>query len=130
SEFATAFDDAFATFGAADKHLERCGLLLPKPEGWGFFHSRASQRDYPTYPKASSDGHRAPEVKQLKKTEDAVFSYVLTWLTGGRDKGWTVHLRPKHPPVSPEIRGAFEYLGGFSDFVQCPEFDFERCLWR
>jgi len=56
--------------------------------------------------------------------------YVLSWLSGGSDKGWTVHYRPKHPPPSPEIEAALSFLGGFREFRECPQFGFESCHWR
>jgi hypothetical protein len=33
-------------------------------------------------------------------------------------------------PLSPEFASALSFLGGFSTFDECPEFDFEKCWWR
>jgi hypothetical protein len=81
-------------------------------------------------PRPHGDGHAAPETRKLKTSEDDVFRYVLTWITGGADKGWTFHYGPKHPPLSDEIEMALQFLNGFASFPECPEFDFEPCRWR
>jgi hypothetical protein len=65
----------------------------------------------------------------MKESEDENFWYVFTWLEGEHQKGWTTHYRPKHLPISPEVRVAFDFMG-LAQFTQCPEFDFEPCLWR
>jgi hypothetical protein len=39
------------------------------------------------------------------------------------------HYRPRHPPLSSEVRSVFRYLG-LKEFHQCPEFDFETCHYR
>ncbi len=71
--------------------------------------------------------HRAgPEASQA--SEDATFSFILSWLEGG-PKGWSFHYRPKHPPLSAELEAAFTFLG-LRFLESCPEFDFESCHWR
>jgi hypothetical protein len=76
------------------------------------------------------DGHTAPETRRLDASEDDVFRYVFSWLTGGAHKGWTFHYAPKHPPLSVEIESALQFLCGFETFPECPEFEFEPCRWR
>jgi hypothetical protein len=66
----------------------------------------------------------------MKNSEDDVFRYVFTWIEDGKDKGWTIHYRPQHPPLSVELEVALEFLEEFKIFSQCPEFDFEQCYWR
>jgi hypothetical protein len=64
----------------------------------------------------------------MSRSEDANFNFVFTWITGGSDKGWVTHFRPKHPPFSGEMVAVFELLG-LNQFSQCPEFDFDSCYW-
>jgi hypothetical protein len=45
------------------------------------------------------------------------------------EKAFVTHYRPKHMPVSSEVRGVFGYLG-LSEFTDCPEFGFEPCFFR
>jgi len=78
----------------------------------------------------SGDGHTSPKVQRMKRSEDQVFQYVLTWMEGGRDKGWIIHYRPKHPPLSSDLEAAVNFLEEFKGFSDCPEFDFEQCYWR
>jgi len=130
----TAFADAFGTYCAAlkqaDQHLRACGVGLDQPEGWGFFMGKPSgvSRSHP--PRISGDGHSAPQSERLKEAEDDLFKYILSWIEGGADKGWTVHYRPKDGTVSPEVAAAFSFLGGFRRLDECPAVDFEFCYWR
>jgi hypothetical protein len=66
----------------------------------------------------------------MKTSEDNVFQYVLTWVEGGIDKGWVIHYRPQHPPLAGDVEAALEFLRGFQQFSECPEYDFEQCFWR
>ena len=111
--FAAAFDSGWAAYRDAGNHFAACGMV-----------SRHESR--PAY----GDGHTATKSNRFKETSDEIFSYVLTWLDGGGQKGWTLHYRPKHPPMSPELEAALAFIGGFSHFNECPQFDFEPCSWR
>jgi hypothetical protein len=111
----------------AQRHLEACGFRLPQPEGYGyFFGKRSESRFRNTSPRA--DGHTSPKTEVMKNAEDAAFQFVMTWMEGGSDKGWTFHYRPKHPPLSIEVEAAFGILG-LARFSDCPQFDFEPCHW-
>ncbi len=113
ADFAMAFSSAYATLGDTERQLEACCFRL---DGAG--HSRHS-----------GDGHTSPQSKEMKRSEDEHFIFIMSWIEGDSDKGWTIHYRPKHPPLSPEIQAAFNFLelGSFED---CPYFDFEQCYYR
>ncbi|HBA39449.1 MAG TPA: hypothetical protein DCZ05_06835 [Deltaproteobacteria bacterium] len=117
--FAEAFTRCFNALNEADRHFQQCGIYVVRGEGPRFIGKTAS-----------SDGHTSPKVQHLKDSEDEVFRYILTWIDGGRSKGWTIHYRPQHPPLSPDLESAFTFLEGFSSFPQCLEFGFEQCYWR
>ena len=126
--FAGFFDKAYNNLTDAQKDLEKCGFFFDKPEGLGYFlggQSRSRQRDF----QMSGDGHTAMSVKQMKQSEDEVFQYKFTWLESAQDKGWVVHYRPKHPPLSSELQSVFQFLG-MQTSEQCPEYDFESCHWH
>lgn len=125
--FAGLFDQAYRNLTDAQKDLERCGFFFDQPEGIGYFtggHSRSRRRDF----QMSGDGHTAMTVKPMKQSEDDVFLYKFTWLEADRGKGWVIHYRPKHPPLSSELQSVFQFLG-IQSFQQCPEFDFDPCHW-
>jgi hypothetical protein len=130
SAFGRSTAAAFAHLQQAATHLENCGLMVPQPEGWGFFFGKASTNRYPSAEHAYGNGHVAPKVQRLKDSEDEYFKFVFTWIDGAGTKGWTTHYRAKHMPLSPEFSAAVDFLGGFSSFAECPEFDFESCWWR
>jgi hypothetical protein len=67
--------------------------------------------------------------KVLNTSEDDEFSYKLTFVETGKEKGFVTHYRPLHPPLSSEVRSVFGYLG-LKENHQCPEFDFEECHYR
>ncbi|MCI2425567.1 hypothetical protein LM599_06225 [Candidatus Acetothermia bacterium] len=126
--FAGFFDTAYRNLTDAQKDLEKCGFFFDQPEGWGYFFGRSSGgrgRDF----QMAGDGHTAMSVKQMKQSEDDVFLYKFTWLESAHDKGWVIHYRPKHPPLSSELQSVFGFLG-LQNFQQCPEYDFEPCHWR
>lgn len=126
--FAGLFDQAYRNLTDAQKDLERCGFFFDQPEGLGYFlggHSRSRQRDFGM----SGDGHTAMSIKQMKQSEDDVFLYKFTWLESEHDKGWVIHYRPKHPPLSSELENVFRFLG-IQSFGQCPEYDFDPCHWK
>jgi hypothetical protein len=75
------------------------------------------------------DGHNAASREELKKGEDDSFRFVLTFIKGPTDKGWTIHYVPKHLPISAELGSMLTFLG-LRKFESCPEADFEPCLWR
>ena len=126
--FAELFDSAYRNLTDTQKDLEKCGFFFEQPEGWGYFFGRGSggrRRDF----QMSGDGHTAMSVKQMKQSEDDVFLYKFTWLESANDKGWVIHYRPKHSPLSEELESVFRFLG-IKNFDQCPEYDFESCHWR
>lgn len=128
--FAKSCVEALRHLQQGATHLENCGLLIPQPEGWGFYYGKPSvgrcvSREYVT-----GDGHVAPKVTRLKESEDEYFHFVLSWIEGAEAKGWTAHYRAKHMPLSLEFAAALDFLGGFSTFNECPEFEFEMCWWR
>ena len=77
----------------------------------------------------SGDGHISPQSKEMKQSEDDHFMFRMSWIEGGQNKGWTFHYRPKHIPLSEEMRAAFSFLE-LHEFQQCPYFDFEPCYYR
>lgn len=126
-----AVADAFAKYEAADRYLEACGLGLAQPEGWGYFYGKPSgARHQRGHAHCRGNGHVAPNAERLKQAEDEFFQYALSWIDGAGDKGWTIHYRPKHMPMSQEFASALEFIGGFNEFGECPEFDFDSCWWR
>jgi hypothetical protein len=57
------------------------------------------------------------------------FNYKFTWLETDQERGWVIHYRPKHLPLSSEIQSVFQFLE-IHNFEQCPEYDFEHCHWK
>jgi TIR domain len=111
-------------------HLENCGIFIPQPEGYGFFYGQPSEGRHIVGDYASGGGHVAPKVQRMKESEDQYFKFVFTWIEGASDRGWTTHFHGKHMPLAPEFSAALEFLGGFNNFNECPEFDFDPCWWR
>lgn len=129
--FGASLAAALEKLKSAHQHMEHCGLELEQPEGWGFFHHRPATPVRRTRSFQRGDGHTAAKVERMKAAEDDVFLYVLSWIDeGGNPKGWTIHYRAKHPPLSPELGAAMAFVGDFRIFRECPEFDFESCEWR
>jgi len=114
SEFAKSFPDAFSELESAETHLTRFGLLIPGRSPTGRSHG---------------DGHTSPSSKELKEAEDENFHFVLSWIEGPNQKGWAFHYRPRHPPLSLEVKAAFEFLE-LPFFQNCPYFEFEECNWQ
>lgn len=130
SAFAISVRKAYDLVLDGSRHLEKCGILIDQPEGWGFFyHKPSSNRHYPVY-RSIGNGHIAAKSERMKVSEDEYFRFAFTWISGADDKGWTIHYRAKHMPLSPEFSAALDFLGGFSTFKECPEFDFGSCWWR
>jgi TIR domain len=127
--FATAFNGVFGHLQKAQGGLEACGFHLPQPEGWGFFDGKPSGRAQRGSASVRGDGHTALKVESMKKTEDDKFVFRFTFIETPDDKGFITHYRPKHPPLSSELRSVFRYLG-LVEFKDCPEFDFEPCYYR
>lgn len=127
--FATAFNAGFGYLQQAQRGLEACGFMLPQPEGWGFFQGTAGSRPRRGLVEMSGDGHTAMKTNSMKQTEDDKFLFRFTFIDTGSDKGFVTHYRPKHPPLSSELRSVFEYLG-LQEFKDCPSFDFETCHFR
>jgi hypothetical protein len=129
-EFANSIRRAYDLILDGSRHLEKCGIFINQPEGWGFFsHRPSSNRIHPVY-HPTGNGHVAPESQRIKSLEDEYFYFVFTWISDQQDKGWTIHYRAKHMPLSPEFSAALKFIGGFSTFGECPEFDFNPCWWR
>jgi hypothetical protein len=128
--FADAFNAAYADLNEGVRHLEACGVLVPRPEGWGYFHGRASEHSHRGISNDRGDGHTGAKSERMKESQDQYFRYVFSWLDGSAFKGWVTHYRPHHWPLSAEFDAALEFLGGFHHFNNCPEFDFETCYWR
>jgi hypothetical protein len=127
---ATGISKAFALFQDADRHLERCGLYIDQPEGWGYFYGKppGGRRIWPDH--SHGNGHVAPIAERMKESEDEFFRFAFTWIEGAGDKGWTTHYRAKHMPLPEEFQAVLAFLGGFQWFADCPEYDFEGCWWR
>ena len=127
--FGAALGTAYQELTQTQRLLESCGFRLAQPKGWGyFFGKRSSDQERRRY---YGDGHTstlAPE--RLKTAEDDVFQFIFTWIKNNeRDKGWTIHYRPRHPPFSVDLKSVFKFLG-ITEFPQRPEFGFEPCNWR
>jgi hypothetical protein len=127
NRFARSISQIHAQLCEAQRHLEACGFQLPQPEGYGYFFGKRGSSHVRTM-SHSGDGHTSPKTQLMKNAEDNAFQFVMTWMEGGSDKGWTFHYRPKHSPLSIEVEAAFEILG-LSGFGDCPQFDFESCYW-
>jgi hypothetical protein len=119
---------AYRLFGDAAGRLESCGVILPQPEGWGFFFGKPREHRRGSY--ISGDGHTATKIERMKESQDEFFRYIFTWIDTGERKGWTTHYRAKQMPLASEFKAALDFLGDFSWFQECPEFDFEGCWWR
>ena len=130
SGLGNAIGKSFVSFQKADSHLENCGLFVQQPEGLGYFYGRpTTRRTLPSF-SCRGNGHTSPKTNRMKESEDEFFHFVLTWIEGGNDKGWTTHYRAKHMPLSDEFQSVIDFLGGFNWFSDCPEYDFESCWWR
>jgi hypothetical protein len=126
-EFTEGFSAAFDYFETAGRHLDKCGLNLDQPEGWAFFTGKPSSgRDFSARRSPSGDCHRSPQSEELNRSEDEHFTYVMSWIEGGPDKGWVFHYCPKHPPLSAEATAALDFLS-ISRFPECPFFEFDPC---
>ncbi len=128
-EFVVAFDRGFAHLEQAERGLQACGFWLPQPEGWGYFNDRPSGRSRGSQAGLSGDGHTAKQVHRIKQTEDDTFLFRFSFIETDYEKGFVTHYRPRHPPLSSELTGVFNYLGS-KEFLECPEFDFEYCYYR
>lgn len=130
SEFAKSVHNAYVLILDGSRHLEKCGIFIDQPEGWGFFNHKPSlNRHFPVY-HSKGNGHIAAKSERMKVSEDEYFRFAFTWIDGADDKGWTIHYRAKHMPLSPEFSATLSFLGGFSTFQECPEFEFDSCWWR
>jgi TIR domain len=127
--FASAFNCGFARLQKAQSGLQACGFQLPQPEGWAFFHGTSGSRAHRGSTAMNGDGHTAMKTDAMRKTEDDKFLFHFTFIDTGSDKGFVTHYRPKHPPLSSELRSLFRYLG-LQEFKECPEFEFDACYFR
>ncbi len=129
-EFGEAFAEAFNKIEKAERHLNACGFLLAQPEGWGYFFGKpAENKKRRPFSSSYGDGHIAPKSELMKEIEGETFQFVLSWITGDRDKGWTFHYRPKHLPLLDEFQVLFGFLE-LKTYEECPYFKFEKCYWR
>src|ERR1700690_308977 len=127
--FSAVLAKAYKELDQAESHLNECGFWLAQPEGWGYFFGKPS--GHSARPHNYGDGHTSASPSQrIKATEDDIFHFVLTWIKNSEhEKGWTIHYRPKHFPLSVDIRSVFKFLK-IGLLTECPEFDFETCNWR
>ena len=129
-EFAPVFARAKQLLAVAEGHLEKCGLDVPAPEGWGYFFGKPSEGRRRRRGSGAGDGHTASNLESLKQGEDDYFQFRMSFGYFQYTKGWVFHYRPKNPPFTPEIWAAMQFLDAFQEFAQCPEFEFEPCVWR
>lgn len=127
--FAQAFAEGYSALVSAERDLGACGIRLPQPEGWGYYSGKPSGTRSLHTTHVGGDGHTSPHTELMKQSEDENFRFLFSWIAGGSQKGWTTHYVPKHPPLSPEMIGAFEFLGTRA-FPKCPLVDFDECRWR
>ena len=120
--FATAFNEGFGQLQKAGEGLQACGFWLRGGRELSA-QARAFHREL------SGDGHTVMTTNAMNESEDDKFRYKFTFVDTGREKGFVTHYRPRHPPLSSEVRSVFGYLG-LKEFHQCPEFDFEACHYR
>ncbi len=129
-EFTTIFDKSFSEVLDAQRHLQACGYNLEGSEGTSYYLGH-SNRHISRRQSYVGDGHTSsvsPEV--LKSSEDDAFYFKFTFVNNsGSGKGWTIHYRPKHLPLSSDIRSVFNFIG-IDTFSECPEFNFEECFWK
>lgn len=127
--FGTAFNAGFVYLERAQTGLQACGFGLSQPEGWGFYFGEGRRAGRGAHHEISGDGHTAIKSDRMKSSEDERFLFRFTFLDTGSDKAFVAHYRPKHLPMSSEIRSVFSYVG-LRVFNDCPEFDFEGCHFR
>lgn len=127
--FATTLKPMHEALFQAQKHFENCGFLIDRPEGLGYYFGKSSQPRVSGPSRGGGDGHTAQKIERMKDSEDSAFRFVFTWRLSDRFKGWTIHYRPLHPPLSAEVASIFEFLH-LDYFESCPEFDFNSCHWR
>ena len=128
-QFITVFLTAFKKLEAAEQGLQSCGFKLSQPEGLGFFLGKPSGGTALAPAELAGDGHTAHTSNNMKQKEDAHFYFQFSFIETDYGKGFVTHYRPKHPPLSVEIRSVFQYLG-LREFSECPEYDFEPCFYR
>jgi hypothetical protein len=121
-QFAAAFNEGIGRLQKAEQDLQACGFWLP-----GARQLSAGARAFRQ--ELTGDGHTAMKTEAMNASEDDKFLYKFTFIDTGREKGFVTHYRPRHPPLSSEVRTVFRYLG-LKEFHQCPEFDFEACHYR
>lgn len=116
---------AYAQLARADLILERCGVALPQEEGIGYFYDQpsvASQRSN----RLSGNGHDVIETAEMKRSEDQVLEYRLTFVKDRTEKGFVTHYGIKVGHHQREYSNTLRFLG-FDRREECPEFDFEPC---
>jgi hypothetical protein len=122
-----AFEAAYQIVLTAEDDLNACGFVLPQPEGWGYFHGKASQGRGPTI-RIPTDGHTAAESKELKSSKDQSFRYLLSCIRFPQATGWVTHYLAK-APIALEVEKALEFLE-LQSFGNCPFAGFGLCRYR
>jgi len=127
--FATALKPMQEALLEAQRHLGKCGFLIDQPEGLGYYVGGSPSLGGFKPSSIGDDGHSAQRIERMQDAEDSAFRFVFTWRLSDRFRGWTIHYRPLHPPLSAEVASIFEFLH-LERFESCPEFGFDACHWR
>lgn len=131
--FSNSFQISFNELREAEKSLSKCSFELEKPQGSGYFFGKPSNPKMNITAPRDWDGHTTSgtvKTFEEKNIKDDSFQFTLTFIKDDpNNKGWVIHYKPLHPPVSEEIENIFDFLN-ISKFSECPEFDFSSCYWR
>ena len=123
------FGETLERIRTGEKHLNACGFILPQPEGWGYFFDKPSGTERGYLSAHQPEGHVAQKSELMKKSNDGIFEYRLSWIEDPARKGWSIHYAPIHRPLSPEMEVLLTFLA-LSPFNECPYFDFDSCYYR
>lgn len=130
--FASKSVTAFKNLENAQTSLGGCGFSFHQPEGWSYYFGKPST-DRSTYniSSYSGDGHTSGVATEvMKQSEDESFKFLFSWIKlNEQSKGWTIHYKPKHLPLSTDMQSVFNFLG-LKSFESCPHFDFDPCWWK
>lgn len=116
------FERAYEDLRDAERGLAFCGYEFPDTEESNRFRRNLNS----TRVGNLDDGHTAQNSETLRKGEDDFFHFLLSFIDTGLQKKFVTHFRPKHPPLSRDIRSVFNFLK-LKSFSECPEFGFEEC---
>ena len=97
----------------AEQALNQCGRSI--------FHE---------YIPKTEEGHRGVQKKVLKKLENSIFTYVMTYITDQYGKGiFVAHFVPKQgPDYPPELIALTDFLE-INQFDRCPESEYGKCFY-